>query len=124
MKILAYIHFLSSQLVKESCGGTKQRKKSSSEMCLSVGKFPVLLFGAKRGQNRIKVTQDNMASVHFGVSYLMSGCLSSPLHITCLALTNNLAIFSCSRRANIVTLPESLSLFSRGDFEKELVVSM
>lgn len=57
-------------------------------------------------------------------SVLMFGRLLSPLHITCLALTNNLAIFSCSRRVNIVTLPESLSLFSRGGFEKELVVSM
>lgn len=81
-------------------------------MCLSAGKFPVLLFGEKRGQNRRKVTQHITASTQFGVSYLMSGRLSSPLHITCLPLTNNLAIFSCSSRANIVTLVESLSLFS------------
>lgn len=65
-----------------------------------------------------------MANTRFGVSYLMSGRLLSPLHITCLPLTNNLAIFLCSRRANIVTLPKPMSLFSRGVFEKELVVSM
>lgn len=61
-----------------------------------------------------------MENTQFGVSYLMSGRLSSPLHITCLALTNNLAIFSCSRRANIVTLLESLSLLSRGVFWKRV----
>lgn len=64
-----------------------------------------------------------MENTQFGASYLMSGRLSSPLHITCLALTNNLAIFSCSRRANIVTLPRvPVSAQSRGFFEKELVV--
>lgn len=71
-----------------------------------------------RHSNRRNLARCLVADAQLGVTYLMPGRLSSPLHITCLALTNNLAIFPCSRRANIVTLPESLSLFSRGDFEK------
>lgn len=65
-----------------------------------------------------------MANIQPDVHYLMSRRLSSPLHITCLALANNLAIFMYSSVLISLLCLESLSLLSRGDFEKELVVWM
>ena len=65
-----------------------------------------------------------VADIQPDLHYLMSRRLSSPLHITCLAPANNLAIFMYSGVLVSLLCPESLSLLSRGDFEKELVVSM
>lgn len=65
-----------------------------------------------------------VADIQLDLHYLMSRRLSSPLHITCLAPANNLAIFMYSGVLVSLLCPESLSLLSRGDFEKELVVSM
>lgn len=59
------------------------------------------------------------ATAQFGVNYPPSARSSSPLHITCPALANNLAIFSCSRRANTVTLPKvPVSLQSEGFWKR------
>lgn len=67
-----------------------------------------------------------IANIQPDVHYLMSRRLSSPLHIIISrAWPWPITLRSyVLRRVNIVTLPESLYLFSRGDFEKELVVSM